>query len=144
MFIETSAIVAILAREPEMEAFIALIDRATPPLFTSPIVVYEASVSLAKLKTKSNKPILPTTIKAAEATIMKFLDVHDIKQVIITLDIAQLAISAAAQYCKAVAHPAKLNFGDCFSYACAKVNNLPMLFKGNDFPQTDIELPTSR
>ncbi len=35
-------------------------------------------------------------------------------------------------------HPARLNFGDCAAYALAKANNLPLLFKGGDFAQTDI------
>ena len=35
-------------------------------------------------------------------------------------------------------HPAKLNFGDCFSYAAAKIRNEPLLFKGNDFNKSDI------
>ena len=37
-------------------------------------------------------------------------------------------------------HPAALNFGDCMSYAVAKVANTPLLFVGEDFPQTDIEI----
>jgi ribonuclease VapC len=36
-------------------------------------------------------------------------------------------------------HPARLNIGDCFAYALAKARNEPLLFKGDDFPQTDIE-----
>ena len=36
-------------------------------------------------------------------------------------------------------HPAKLNFGDCLAYGLAKVTGEPLLFKGNDFSQTDIE-----
>ena len=36
-------------------------------------------------------------------------------------------------------HPAALNFGDCFAYACAKQARVPLLYKGDDFPQTDIE-----
>ena len=36
-------------------------------------------------------------------------------------------------------HPARLNFGDCFAYALAKAEREPLLFKGNDFSQTDIE-----
>lgn len=36
-------------------------------------------------------------------------------------------------------HPARLNYGDCFAYALAKVEREPLLFKGNDFAQTDIE-----
>lgn len=36
-------------------------------------------------------------------------------------------------------HPAALNFGDCFAYACARHHGLPLMFKGSDFPLTDIE-----
>jgi len=36
-------------------------------------------------------------------------------------------------------HPAGLNFGDCFAYACARAHGVPLLYKGNDFPLTDIE-----
>jgi ribonuclease VapC len=36
-------------------------------------------------------------------------------------------------------HPAGLNFGDCFAYACARSYRMPLLFKGNDFPLTDIQ-----
>lgn len=52
-------------------------------------------------------------------------------------DLAETAIAAYLRYGKG-RHPAKLNFGDCFSYALAKKLNVPLLFKGNDFAQTDI------
>jgi ribonuclease VapC len=35
-------------------------------------------------------------------------------------------------------HPADLNFGDCFAYACARAYRAPLLYKGNDFAQTDL------
>ncbi|MEF2550646.1 type II toxin-antitoxin system VapC family toxin [Aurantimonas sp. A2-1-M11] len=47
------------------------------------------------------------------------------------------AIEAYARYGKG-RHPAALNFGDCFAYACARHFNLPLLFKGDDFARTDI------
>ena len=50
---------------------------------------------------------------------------------------ADLAIDAYARYGKG-RHPAALNFGDCFAYACAKHFDVPLLYKGNDFAQTDI------
>ena len=50
---------------------------------------------------------------------------------------ATLAIAAFTQYGKG-RHPAALNFGDCCAYALAKSKNLPLLYKGNDFAQTDI------
>ncbi len=49
-----------------------------------------------------------------------------------------LAIDAFRRYGKA-RHPAGLNFGDCFSYALAKATGEPLLFKGDDFSQTDIK-----
>jgi ribonuclease VapC len=48
-----------------------------------------------------------------------------------------LAFEAFKIYGKGI-HPARLNFGDCASYALAKSRNLPLLFKGNDFAATDI------
>jgi ribonuclease VapC len=49
------------------------------------------------------------------------------------------AYAAFVAYGKGSGHPANLNFGDLFSYALAKVRDLPLLFKGNDFSQTDIQ-----
>ena len=48
------------------------------------------------------------------------------------------AYAAFVAYGKGSGHPASLNFGDVFSYALAKVRGLPLLFKGDDFAQTDI------
>ena len=47
-------------------------------------------------------------------------------------------------YGKGNGHPAQLNFGDLFSYALAKSRGLPMLFKGDDFSQTDVINARSR
>ena len=47
------------------------------------------------------------------------------------------AIRAAARYGKGH-HPARLNMGDCFAYACAKTNDARLLYKGDDFSKTDL------
>ena len=52
-------------------------------------------------------------------------------------DQAKLAIEAFRLFGKG-RHPASLNYGDCFSYALAKATGEPLLFKGDDFSQTDI------
>jgi len=49
-----------------------------------------------------------------------------------------MAIDAFERFGKG-RHPAALNFGDCFAYACARRFGVPLLYKGDDFPQTDIE-----
>jgi ribonuclease VapC len=52
---------------------------------------------------------------------------------------ARLAREAYRDYGRGSGHAAKLNFGDCFSYALAKEADEPLLYKGNDFSHTDVE-----
>jgi len=66
-----------------------------------------------------------------------FLSTANIKLVSVDIDQARVARNAFRQFGKG-RHPAKLNYGDCFSYALAKITDLPLLFKGNDFSKTDI------
>ncbi len=54
------------------------------------------------------------------------------------LSVDKKAISVSGMYNKTVNHKAELNFGDCFAYACAKISNVPLLYKGNDFVHTDL------
>ncbi len=51
---------------------------------------------------------------------------------------ARIAVQAFATYGKGRGHPAQLNLADCLSYACAKASGVPMLYKGDDFRQTDL------
>ncbi len=74
---------------------------------------------------------------AARAHIHKFLTVADIHYVEIAEREFECAADAHAHYGKG-RHPAALNMGDCFAYACAKSHNAKLLFKGDDFTKTDI------
>lgn len=56
----------------------------------------------------------------------------------VTAEQAQVAREAYRDFGKTSGHPARLNFGDCFAYALAKVMREPLLFKGQDFSHTDI------
>ncbi|WP_375408871.1 hypothetical protein [uncultured Methylobacterium sp.] len=56
-----------------------------------------------------------------------------------TLEDADGALAAFARFGMAQGHPARLNMADCFAYAAAKNHRVPLLFKGDDFPQTDID-----
>ena len=53
---------------------------------------------------------------------------------------ARIARDAYRDFGKGSGHPAKLNFGDCFAYALAKFTGEPLLFKGDDFTQTDVRV----
>ncbi len=78
----------------------------------------------------------------ADSSVSFALDAYlarfDIELVPVTLEQAEAARVAWRRFGKGN-HPARLNFGDCFSYALAKTSGEPLLFKGNDFAQTDIE-----
>jgi ribonuclease VapC len=67
-----------------------------------------------------------------------FLAAAGIEIVPVDADQAEIARQAFRNYGKG-RNPAGLNYGDCFSYALAKTTGLPLLFKGDDFSQTDIE-----
>jgi ribonuclease VapC len=51
---------------------------------------------------------------------------------------ASLAVKAFADYGKGRGHPAQLNLADCLSYACAKAQGVPLLYKGKDVSHTDL------
>jgi ribonuclease VapC len=69
----------------------------------------------------------------------RLIDGFPIQVISIKRDIAEIAAEAAIQYGRGSGHRARLNFGDCLSYAVAKYLNAPLLFKGDDFIHTDIE-----
>ena len=72
-----------------------------------------------------------------ETILDRFLEQAAVRIVPITAEIARGAVSALERYGRG-RHPAALNMGDCFAYAFANELDVPLLFKGNDFPQTDI------
>jgi ribonuclease VapC len=73
-----------------------------------------------------------------EQRIQDFLDVAGIKLAPMDGATARLAVKAFADYGKGRGHPAQLNLADCFSYACAKAQGVPLLYKGKDFLHTDM------
>lgn len=70
----------------------------------------------------------------------EFLKLPSFEIVAVDGSIADIASQAYVAFGKGSGHPAQLNFGDVFSYALAKAKNIPLLFKGNDFSQTDVQI----
>jgi ribonuclease VapC len=141
MYVDASAIVAILNREPEADALKSAFDANSAKAFVSPLTIFEATISLARAKVFARKNQKPSRadIDAAHKVVRAFLEANGVKEIPVLADIGRLAIETAATYGKAVGHPADLNFGDCFVYACAKTYRAPLLFKGDDFTKTDIQ-----
>ncbi len=139
MFIDASAIVAILAREPGHEELEKRLAEAGNSLHVSPLVRFEASVALARRKSSPGDPRPSAAmIRRAKVAVDTLIEVIGAKDVSVTGEIGDLAIEASATYGKAVGHPADLNFGDCFAYACARHLGTRLLYKGNDFALTDL------
>lgn len=130
MFVDASAIIAILAREPEQPSLRDKLN-AAKSVFVSPLTVYEATLGFAR--------ILEGNLVTSTAGIREFLTATRARVIPIDDAIGELALDAFRQYGKG-RHRAGLNMGDCFSYACAKIHRVPLLFKGDDFNHTDIAI----
>ena len=125
MVIDTSALVAILRGEPERSAFNQAIG-AAGTLSLSVASFLEASIVV-------ESRYGPDGLRDLDLLIAK----AGIELVPVDADQAYVARTAFRTYGKG-RHPAGLNFGDCFAYALAKTSGEPLLFKGSDFPLTDI------
>jgi ribonuclease VapC len=129
MFVDASAIVAILTGEDDADALADLLEAASQPV-TSAIAVFEATAGVARKKACS--------IAVARDFVLRLLAAADVDIVAIREREAVLAIEAFDRFGKG-RHPAGLNMGDCFAYAGARARGVPLLFKGDDFTGTDLE-----
>jgi ribonuclease VapC len=125
MVIDTSVLIAILLGEEEAQSFARSI-AADPKRIISAFTALEAGIVIEAMKGEAGGRELDLLI-------------HRVGIEIVPLNGEQFEVARAAwrAYGKG-RHPAGLNIGDCCSYALAKVSGEPLLFKGNDFSQTDI------
>jgi ribonuclease VapC len=126
MLLDTSAIVAILQDEPERRKFNEAIEGAESRSLSTASFV-ECSMILESRYGADGIRDLDLFIAKAQVSLVPV----DEEQ-------ADLARRAFRKYGKG-RHPAGLNFGDCFSYALSQALDEALLFKGNDFSQTDVE-----
>src|SRR5579859_6580703 len=126
MVIDISAVIAILLNEAERDHFIRLIE-ASPARLMSAANLLEASMVIESRKGEGGRADLDLLLTDA-----------GIEIIAVTKEQVQAAREAFRRFGKG-RHAAKLNFGDCFSYALAKTTGEPLLFKGQEFSQTDLE-----
>ena len=126
MIIDTSALVAIALKEHDAGDFEKKLAGASVPLM-SVASLLEATMVLESRAGPSASTLL-------DALTVRF----DIQLVPVTTGQVEVARVAWREFGKGN-HPAGLNFGDCFTYALAKITGEPLLFKGNDFSRTDIK-----
>jgi ribonuclease VapC len=129
MFVDASAIVAMMTNESDAGALSARLATAGSRT-TSAMALWEASVAYSRIS--GLEP------KAALQEVETYIRPLKIDVIAIAPATTTAAIDAYQRFGKG-RHPAALNFGDCFAYACARQLNVPLLYKGSDFPQTDID-----
>lgn len=129
IFVDTSAIVAMLAAEPDARALATTLETDRERISAGHVIL-EASMRLATLLGLA--PVL------ADKLVTRLLREAEIDIVPITEEIAHVSVAAFERYGKGRRNRASLNFGDCLSYACAKTHGARLLFKGGDFAHTDI------
>ena len=126
MIVDTSALVAVLRGEPEAGRYLAVLARAQTPRISAGTYL-EAAIVVDL----NHDPVL-------SARFDDFLSTAGIAIEPVTQRHAEIARRAYRDFGKGSAHPAQLNFGDCFAYALARTSGEPLLYKGEDFALTDL------
>jgi ribonuclease VapC len=133
MIVDSSAIVAILLREPDADRYSRCLGEAAHRMMSA-VTRVELSFVLEGRYGETGRSSLERSLRDSRIEIVE-----------VSLQHAEIAIEAFRRFGRG-RHRAGLNIGDCFSYALAKATGLPLLFKGADFIHTDIRpaLPSIR
>lgn len=130
MILDSSAVVAIFFKEPGYEALLHQVATAGEVGIGAPTLV-ECGIVLAAKMNHDARGLLARFLEEANVVVVPFTDAH-----------FGTAIGAWLKYGKGQ-HPAGLNFGDCLSYAVARLAGMPLLCVGDDFVQTDLLLASN-
>ena len=125
--LDTSALVAILTDEPERRIFNEAIEAAASRVMSAATLLETKMVLFARYGSGG--------VNALDAFLLR----GEIRIEPVTAAQAEIAFDAFRRFGRGTGHAAHLNYGDCFSYALARENAAPLLFKGGDFSHTDVE-----
>jgi ribonuclease VapC len=132
MIVDSSALIAMLTNEEDGDALSLMLDGAEA-VRMSAASYFETSIVIDAHRDTVLSERLDEMILDAGILIEP-----------VTVEQARMARQAYRSYGKGSGHPAKLNFGDCFSYALAREKREPILFKGDDFGHTDLRSAVER
>lgn len=124
MILDTSSIVAILLKEPGFENLLQTITEGDAAVGTATLT--ETAIVLSARLRRDARPVLSRFLTEASVAVVPFGEAH-----------YSAATDAWLRFGKG-RHPASLNFGDCLSYAVAKLADEPLVFVGDDFARTDV------
>lgn len=128
MVLDTSALVAILLAEPEAPAMLRAVARDEVRLVGAPTLVEAAAVMHARKGS------------GGDVALDALLERLNVRVVEMSVPAARLARLLYVRFGKGVGDPGVLNYGDCLAYGVAMAEREPLLFKGEDFRQTDVEV----
>ena len=123
--VDSSAIIAILLKEPERALFVSILDDSADACCSAVTFVETFMVAMSRVPDFTFDQYIA------------LMDGFGIRRVPVDDDQSVMSAQAFLRFGKG-RHPARLNLGDCFSYALAKSLNVPLLYKGEDFGRTDI------
>lgn len=127
MIVDTSAVLAILKNEPDAIRFSSALEADMRPAMS--VVNYvEAAMVIDSARNPRMSRRLDELIQTAGIEIRP-----------VSLEQGRIAREAYRDFGRGSGHPARLNFGDCFAYALAKACGQPLLYKGSDFGETDVD-----
>jgi ribonuclease VapC len=127
VILDSSAIVAVVLREPGWEELLGRLGTESAVGVGAPTLVETALVLTARLGRNAG-PLLARFIQESQVTVVAFSEEH-----------WRTATDAYTRFGKG-RHPAGLNFGDCLTYAVARLSGQPLLCRGGDFAKTDLPL----
>lgn len=128
LFVDASALIALIAGEPEKEALAAALYAEHDALWSA-MSCWEAVRGLHNAKRITFEQAREVVEATAALLALRLVEIGQSER--------RLALDAYETYGKG-RHPARLNMGDCFAYACAKTNGAKLLYKGADFIHTDL------
>jgi ribonuclease VapC len=125
VIVDSSALVAIVLREPGWETLVARLGAEVAPGIGAPTLAEAGLVLTAKMGTEA-RIVLSQLIQEIGLTVIPFTEEH-----------WRMAVDAYSRFGKG-RHLAALNFGDCLTYAVTRLAGQPLLFVGDDFSKTDL------
>jgi ribonuclease VapC len=126
MILDSSAVVAMVLKEPGYESLLAALERA-PRVGIGAATLVETGIVLSARTQRDVRSLLSRFLLESDVAVVPFTDAH-----------FGTALEAWLRYGRG-RHAAGLNFGDCVTYATARLAGEPLLFTGQDFARTDIE-----
>lgn len=127
MILDSSAVVAVLVEEPGHEELDLKMRQAEVLAIGAPTLVETNVVMARRTRSEAGKVAVSRFREDLDVVVIPFAEMH-----------CEAAAEAFIQFGKG-RHPAALNYGDCMTYATARIADRPLLFVGDDFTQTDIE-----